>query len=478
MEDSSKSQTQTLFAGGLNPDTTEEGLKTFVSKFAPVISVRMPMKENQSRCIAFIDVKDRETGMKIITAFQQKRRYLDERPITMEFSNKSSKDKEKRARMRLHMKNIPKNAQNKEIEQSLNLLGLKIRSAYQIFSQNGSPKGYGFIDFWDENDAQGLLEEGFFLLKGKKILLEPYQPKGSKKSNIAPQSRKQTNNNHSYQYKGDPEGSKGYQRYGAFPNKKKNYSDKKKNSFVYYEQKYSREYSNKNYSESQAQNYARRDSFNDHQSYHNSGKKVVKKKRNTNKYEKYSQKKLEKNIPSLENIMGNIGSNYLDNRSSIGKINSSDPPTGNQMSQEFFKKSSEALKSNQKEDLNTVRMRMKSEPFFEVEEHHLTIEHTGHNWPVSENCSPLIKNRISNIEEFEHERVKHFCRENEDDKQLINVCAILDYGDERKKVFNWSPVVKEIASKANLLPYRNQNLRLNKSNIETNTFLNRGEYDF
>lgn len=173
-----KKKNITLFSGGLNPKTAPNDLEDFISKAGKVISVRMPKKKGQSRCIAFIDVKDTSTADLIIKYFQEQKRYLHGRHITVAFSNQSEEDKQRKRRMRLCMKQIPVEFTNQEIERCLVSKGLKVRSAYQIKTENGTPKGFGFIDFEGETDAQKMLNKGFFYLQGKKISLEAYQPKG------------------------------------------------------------------------------------------------------------------------------------------------------------------------------------------------------------------------------------------------------------------------------------------------------------
>lgn len=175
----------TLFTGGINPKTQSSSLKKLIVesgiKSKDVLQIRIPKKsgpagKEQTKSIAFIDVSSRQAADRIISHFQRNRRFLDGRHLTFDYSNKSHADKMRKLRMRLFMKSIPPSITNEQIETALKADKWEVRSAYQILDSRQKPRGFGFIDFYNEGHSRELLRKGFFMVNGHRISLNPYTP--------------------------------------------------------------------------------------------------------------------------------------------------------------------------------------------------------------------------------------------------------------------------------------------------------------
>lgn len=471
MDQSSRVKT-ILFTGGLNPKTTEEALHHFISTKSsqPIISVRMPkQKGKQSRCFAFIDVKDKKTAELIIKVFQAKKHYLHGRYISIDFSNQSPEDKRKKLRMRLYMKKIPKNVTNESIERHLQAEGVKFRSAYQINGANNIPKGYGFIDFFKEEEAQKMLDTGFFLIGQKKILLEPYRPKGK----AGKSKHEQTSQKGSHRERGSQK--KKYKKTNTFP---KNQFDNSYQSSLSNSQKGNQgpiirgsksKFSNK------GNKPTRRESCN--QPHHSFSKQNHTNRRRTWGNQSFESQGIQgghfrRKLPSIENIVGGRQiSNSINNinSDSNGKKLTYDPSTGHHLSIEYR---SEQLNPSYEFDaeIRTGRGRMNSEPYFhfpgslQIDE--MIEEDRQQYWPVSETNSPLKKGRRLDKGEFENRwRSHHFYEEEEDFSIFPAMDQSQDAVDEEiMKVFDWCSVVKTVVDRSyqfNSLSRRKNNLRLN-----------------
>lgn len=453
----------TLFAGGLNPLTTERNLKNFISRFGEVVSVRMPMKKGQSRCIAFIDIKDRKTAEKIINCLSKKKHFLDQRHITVDFSNKSEEDKLKKQRMRLHMKQIPLNTPNEEIEQFLKSQGYEIRSAYQIKTESGDPKGFGFIDFYNEEDAQSLLKLGYFSFRGIEIQVEPYIPKYEKMKKRVEKSEQSNSKKKDFDQKSYQ--SKVQSQY----NEKKNYKQYGRwNTHNYYGEEHhvnpSRKGSHwfKGWKNNNSTSKGSKFSGNHYQD-------STLKKTQRLEYQDSPKKSsnMNKKIPSIDNLMTsnrkslNFGDSYFENK------NSENPSTtGNRLSFEHLVNNLpiSPRKSNNIENEEHTRNRIRSENFFE-KSNTLRVQTTREpqfsiNHPFSEENSPLLKRRK---EEF----LRNF---DLGDDNFISMYPVLDnegvnfyeFNSHPKEDFKWTSTIREVVKLSRVA--RNQdfrNLRLN-----------------
>lgn len=488
-----KKKNITLFSGGLNPKTAPKDLEDFISKAGEVISVRMPKKKGQSRCIAFIDVKDSNTADVIIRYFQEQKRYLHERHITVAFSNQSEEDKQKKRRMRLCMKQIPTELTNQEIERCLVSKGLKVRSAYQIKTENGTPKGFGFIDFEGESDAQKMLKKGCFYLHGEKILLEAYQPKG-KGSRLGRDTKTGSSSgqrsfgyNEGGERKPDSEISELGSRNFSNEQNPQQISFKKKSdcgvnlyknmfkrsqteSFKMSKFAQKAEEEGTSNTKKASQRFSLQDSLFQIRNFQKRAIPIAEVKAHQyapplhSHYSKRSS--IQSNLPSIDSfsIEKDI---FIHNIESPLKMNRGSHQGNFGISGELPSIMDLNCYSNLTEPEST-KLRTSSEPFFDQMASNpsglLNIEtiHRKREWPISEANSPLTKRRGAS----------HICgsmdRLDGNNRMIIKMMPIPDMNENR--VFSWGEVAKQAAEASKKACHDRDNLRLNRGSFPANSY--------
>ena len=159
-----------LFVGGLPPTVTKEELEHVFCEFGPSLKIDLQLKEGSSlnQGYAFLLVTDPSIADRIVESeFEVRHRRLQ-----VQFSKKIPK-KQNVAPLRLYCRGIPPEVSDHELTRFFNEFA-DCRAAYCIKNSHGKKKGYGFIELFEKESAQALLDIKTFKLRDTHLVVEEF----------------------------------------------------------------------------------------------------------------------------------------------------------------------------------------------------------------------------------------------------------------------------------------------------------------
>ena len=167
-----------VFIKGISPEITEEELKEYINKKAPLIeykNIRLVLDINgKNKGFAFVDFENQNQAKKFIDIMNddnnEKNIKLKNSELICAFclSPKSGKN-DKRT---LFINNLPFDVEKEQIKEMFNKFGkiLDIRIIYNPHTQK--PRGYGYIEFEEENSVDKIINYNKnFEINGRKIMV-------------------------------------------------------------------------------------------------------------------------------------------------------------------------------------------------------------------------------------------------------------------------------------------------------------------
>lgn len=177
-----------MFIHGLAPETTYEEVKSFLSERAEITELiyrkdPKPGKKHQS--VAFFKAKDRETARNLILHSKK----FKGRVVHCDIRYKDLGKMNSYGKRRLFLARLSYLWTDDQILEELRKLG-RVRAAYSIKNKMGKSRGYGYADFYCEEDTMKFLDMGEIKILGKVIDAKLYVRNGGTKG--AQKSRKET----------------------------------------------------------------------------------------------------------------------------------------------------------------------------------------------------------------------------------------------------------------------------------------------
>ena len=174
----STEENKQVFIKGISPEITEEELKEYINKKAPLIeykNIRLVLDINgKNKGFAFVDFENQNQAKKFIDIMNddnnEKNIKLKNSELICAFclSPKSGKN-DKRT---LFINNLPFDVEKEQIKEMFNKFGkiLDIRIIYNPHTQK--PRGYGYIEFEEENSVDKIINYNKnFEINGRKIMV-------------------------------------------------------------------------------------------------------------------------------------------------------------------------------------------------------------------------------------------------------------------------------------------------------------------
>ena len=174
----STEENKQVFIKGISPEITEEELKEYINKKAPLIeykNIRLVLDINgKNKGFAFVDFENQNQAKKFIDIMNddnnEKNIKLKNSELICAFclSPKSGKN-DKRT---LFINNLPFDVEKEQIKETFNNFGkiLDIRIIYNPHTQK--PRGYGYIEFEEENSVDKIINYNKnFEINGRKIMV-------------------------------------------------------------------------------------------------------------------------------------------------------------------------------------------------------------------------------------------------------------------------------------------------------------------
>lgn len=170
-----------IFVGGLDPDTTEEDLTEYFSKFGKVVErlIKVDIKTKRSRGFAFIGFKSPESVDLVLDVDEHRllgKKIDCKRAMTKEDAYSLNKNLKESCR-KVFVSNIPKELNKKDLYDYFSEFG-KINDFNLIFKKKET--GFLYIIFESEEEALTLIEKKYVDVNGFKLEIQRAIPKEPK----------------------------------------------------------------------------------------------------------------------------------------------------------------------------------------------------------------------------------------------------------------------------------------------------------
>ncbi|KAG7092987.1 hypothetical protein E1B28_009286 [Marasmius oreades] len=166
-----------MFIGGLNWDTTDEGLRDYFSQFG-VVDACSIMRDpaGRSRCFAFLTFRDSESVDKVVAQYEHivDGKIIDpKRAIPRHEHQKATK---------LFIGGLPGTINSESMREFFSQYGKVVESTVMLDQQTGRSKGFGFVSF-EDTDVKPFLGFGNLAIDGKLIDVKLAQPRYQREAN-------------------------------------------------------------------------------------------------------------------------------------------------------------------------------------------------------------------------------------------------------------------------------------------------------
>lgn len=198
-----------IFVGGLDPDTKEEDLTEYFSKFGRVVErlIKVDIKTKRSRGFAFIGFKAPEAVDKVLEVDEHwlHGKKIDcKRAMTKEDAYSLNKTLKESCR-KVFISNIPRELSKKDLFDYFKEFG-RINDFNLIFKKKET--GFLYIIFDSEEEALNLIEKKFVDINGCRLEIQKAIPKDVKES---PEEDSKGKAIHSYQHNQVPRHRSSYE---------------------------------------------------------------------------------------------------------------------------------------------------------------------------------------------------------------------------------------------------------------------------
>ncbi|KAG2014218.1 polyadenylate-binding protein [Coprinopsis cinerea AmutBmut pab1-1] len=159
-----------MFIGGLNWDTTDEGLRDYFSQFGKVDACTiMRDAAGRSRCFAFLTFEDPAS----VNAVMVREHILDGKIID---PKRAIPRQEHQRATKLFIGGLPGSVTSESMREFFSQFGKVIDSTVMLDRETGRSKGFGFISF-EDTDVRPFLGFGNLEIDGKLIDVKLAQPR-------------------------------------------------------------------------------------------------------------------------------------------------------------------------------------------------------------------------------------------------------------------------------------------------------------
>ncbi|CAA7269651.1 unnamed protein product [Cyclocybe aegerita] len=159
-----------MFIGGLNWDTTDDGLRDYFSQFGKVDACTiMRDAAGRSRCFAFLTFEDPAS----VNAVMVREHYLDGKIID---PKRAIPRQEHQRATKLFIGGLAGSVTSESMREFFSQFGKVIDSTVMLDRETGRSKGFGFVSFEDTN-VQPFLGFGHLEIDGKLIDVKLAQPR-------------------------------------------------------------------------------------------------------------------------------------------------------------------------------------------------------------------------------------------------------------------------------------------------------------
>ncbi|KAF9261190.1 RNA-binding domain-containing protein [Marasmius fiardii PR-910] len=199
-----------MFVGGLNWDTTDEGLRDYFSQFG-VVDACSIMRDpaGRSRCFAFLTFRDAESVDKVVA---QQEHIVDGKIID---PKRAIPRHEHQKATKLFIGGLPGSVNSESMREFFSQYGRVVESTVMLDQQTGRSKGFGFVSF-EDTDVKPFLGFGNLAIDGKLIDVKLAQPRYQREANEQEGGGGSGNYNNANRVAGSSAGMGG--GYGGFNN--------------------------------------------------------------------------------------------------------------------------------------------------------------------------------------------------------------------------------------------------------------------
>ncbi|EPQ30695.1 uncharacterized protein PFL1_01596 [Pseudozyma flocculosa PF-1] len=175
-----------MFVGGLNWDTTDEGLRNYFSQFGEVghCTIMRDAATGRSRCFAFLTFVD----PKAVNTVMVREHFLDGKVIDPKRAIPRPEQNVSRSQ-KVFVGGLPQSVTPQSFRAYFEQFGAVIESNCMMDKETGNPRGFGFITFQDETSVQHVLNIQPLNFEGKMVeaIARMYQQMGWGSANWNPQ---------------------------------------------------------------------------------------------------------------------------------------------------------------------------------------------------------------------------------------------------------------------------------------------------
>ena len=165
-----------VFIKGISPEITEEELKDYINKKAPLIkykNIRLVLDLNgKNKGFAFVDFETQNEAKKFIDTMNSDNSNIKLKNSVLISAFCLSPKSGKNDKRTLFINNLPFDVEKEQIKNVFNNFGniLDIRIIYN--PQTQKPRGYGYVEFEDENSVDIIINsDKNFEINGRKIMV-------------------------------------------------------------------------------------------------------------------------------------------------------------------------------------------------------------------------------------------------------------------------------------------------------------------
>eukprot|EP01001_Neometanema_parovale_P006720 NODE_3068_length_1285_cov_77.132530_g2913_i0.p1 GENE.NODE_3068_length_1285_cov_77.132530_g2913_i0~~NODE_3068_length_1285_cov_77.132530_g2913_i0.p1 ORF type:complete len:383 (-),score=116.66 NODE_3068_length_1285_cov_77.132530_g2913_i0:136-1212(-) len=166
-----------VFIGGLSPMSTRDSLTTYFSQFGQVVDVAVLMDPitGMPRGFGFVTFANDEIAA---AAIANRKQTIDGKEVEVKFSeNREPGAVAPAEAKKLFVGGLPPTASKDNIQAWFKQFGPVIEVILPMDNMTGMPRGYGFVTFDSEDEAQAALRHSEHTIEGKTVDVKPSQAK-------------------------------------------------------------------------------------------------------------------------------------------------------------------------------------------------------------------------------------------------------------------------------------------------------------
>lgn len=186
MESSSEERLSKLFVGGLNRDTTKDGLQKYFEKFGEVKDCTVIMDNNtrESRGFGYVTFKDHKSTNEILDMKANDNPHIidgKECEVKRAIPKDSANELAQQSTNKIFIGGLPEDAKQDDIKELIySNIGKEPKSIVLLMRKEDETKnrGFCFVDLPTEDDADTLFCLKMIDMNGKKVEIKKADPRG------------------------------------------------------------------------------------------------------------------------------------------------------------------------------------------------------------------------------------------------------------------------------------------------------------